>query len=58
MGEIQKYASNSRDLNFIFFLITVGTYLLYEIGKEISYNHDDDDMDSGIMMCTADGALA
>ena len=58
MGEIQNYASNSGDLNFTFFLITVGTYLLSEIAKAISDNNDDDDMDSGIMMRTAEGAQA
>ena len=58
MGEIQNYASNSGDLNFTFFLLIVGTYIFYEIGKAISDNNDDDDMDGGIMMSTADGAQA
>ena len=45
MGEIQTYASNSGDFNFLFVLIIVGTYLLYEVGKAIMDNNDDDDMD-------------
>ena len=45
MGEIQNYASNLGNFNFTFFLIIVATYLLYEIGKAISDNNDDDDMD-------------
>ena len=45
MGEIQTYASNSGDFNFLFVLIIVGTYLLYEVGKAILDNNDDDDMD-------------
>ena len=59
-----NYGRNSKlriklgDLNFTFFLITVGTYILYEIGKVISDNNDDDDMDGGIMLSTADGAQA
>ena len=44
------------DFNFNFFLIIVATYLLYEIGKAISDNNDDDDIDGGIMMSTADEA--
>ena len=43
MGEIQTYASNSGDFNFLFVLIIVGTYLLYEVGKAIVDNNDDDD---------------
>ena len=58
MGEIQTYASNSGDLNLLFVLIIVGTYLLYEIGKAILDNNDDDDMDGGMMMRVADGARA
>ena len=56
MGEIQSYTSNSGDFNFTFSLIIVGIYLLYEIGKAISDNNDDDDIDGGIMMSTADEA--
>tara|TARA_Y100001968_G_C19250969_1_gene664380 strand:- start:696 stop:872 length:177 start_codon:yes stop_codon:yes gene_type:complete len=56
MGEIQTYASNSGDLNFLFALIIVGTYLLYEVGRVILDNNDDDDMDGGMMMSAADGA--
>tara|TARA_Y100001968_G_scaffold279646_1_gene275710 strand:+ start:938 stop:1114 length:177 start_codon:yes stop_codon:yes gene_type:complete len=50
MGEIQTYTSNSGDLNVLFVLIIVGTYLLYEFGKSIIDNNDDDDMDGGMMM--------
>ena len=58
MGEIQTYASNSGDLNLLFVLIIVGTYLLYEVGKAIMDNNDDDDMDGGMTMRVADGAQA
>ena len=58
MGEIQTYASSSGDYNLLFILIIVGTYLLYEIGKAILDNNDDDDMDGGMMMRTADGVQA
>ena len=58
MGEIQTYASNSGDFNFLFVLIIVSTFLIYEIGRAILDNNDDDDMDGGMMMRTADGALA
>ncbi len=58
MGEIQTYASNSGDINFLFVLIIVGTYLLYEVGRAILDNNDDDDMDGGMMMRAADGAQA
>ena len=59
MGEIQNYASNSGDFNFLFILIFVGTYLLYEVGKAIlDNNNDDDDMDGGMMMRVAVGAQA
>ena len=58
MGEIQTYAQNSGELNFLFVLIIVGTYLLYEIGRAILDNNDDDDMDGGMMMRVADGAQA
>ena len=58
MGEVQTYASNSGDINFLFILIIVGTYLLYEVGKAILDNNDDDDMDGGMMMRVADGAQA
>jgi len=58
MGEIQTYASNSEDFNFLFVLIIVGTYLLYEVGRAILDNNDDDDMDGGMMMRAADGAQA
>ena len=56
MGEIQAYASNSGDFSFLFVLIIVGTYLLYEVGKAILDNNDDDDMDGGMTMRVADGA--
>tara|TARA_Y100001968_G_C18878774_1_gene490696 strand:- start:20 stop:193 length:174 start_codon:yes stop_codon:yes gene_type:complete len=56
MGQIQTYASNSGDLNFLFILIIIGTYLLYEVGKALLDNNDDDDMDGGMMMRTAEGA--
>ena len=56
MGEIQTYASNSGDFNFLFVLIIIGTYLLYEVGKAIMDNNDDDDMDGGMTMRVADGA--
>lgn len=58
MGEIQTYASNSGDFNFLFVLIIVGTYLLYEVGRAILDNNDDDDMDGGMTMRVADGAQA
>ena len=58
MGEIQSYASSSGDINFLFILIILGIYLLYEIGKAILDNNDDDDMDGGMMMRIADGAQA
>ena len=58
MGEIQTYASNSGDCSFLFVLIIVGTYLLYEVGKSILDNNDDDDMDGGMTMRVADGAQA
>ena len=58
MGEIQNYASNSGDLTSLFFLIIVGTYILFEIGKAILENDDDDDMDGGMMIRAAEGAQA
>ena len=58
MGEIQTYASNTGDFNFLFILIIVGTYLLYEIGRELLDNNDDDDMDGGMMIRASDGAQA
>ena len=58
MGEIQTYASNSGSINLLLVLIAIGTYLLYEIGKAILDNNDDDDMDGGMMMRTADGVQA
>ena len=58
MGEIQTYASSSGDFNVLLVLIIVGIYLLYEVGKAILDNNDDDDMDGGMMMRTADGAQA
>ena len=58
MVEMQNYASNSGDLNFLFVLIIVGNYLLYEIRREILDNNDYDDMDGGIMMREADWAQA
>ena len=58
MCEIQTYASNWGDFNFLFVLIIVGTYILYEVGKALIDNNDDDDMDGGMMMRAADGAKA
>ena len=58
MGEIQTYASKSGDFNFLFVLIIVGTFLLYEVGRAILDNNDDDDMDGGMTMRIADGAQA
>ncbi len=58
MDEIQTYASNSGDFSFLFVLIIVGTYLLYEVGRAILDNNDDDDMDGGMTMRVADGAQA
>ena len=58
MGQIQTYATNSANINILFVLIIIGTYLLYEIGKAIMDNNDDDDMDGGMMMRTAEGAQA
>ena len=58
MGEIQTYASNSNDIYFLIILITIGTYLLYEVGKAILDNNDDDDMDGGMMMRAMEGAKA
>ena len=55
MGEFQTYATNSGDFNFLFVLMIVGTYLLYEVGRAILDNNDDD-MDGGMMMRAADGA--
>ena len=56
MGEIQTYAQNSGNFNFIFVLIIVQTYLLYEVGKAILDNNDDDDMDGGMMIPATEGA--
>ena len=58
MGEIQTYVSNSGNINFLFVLIIVGTYLLYEVGRAILENNDDDDMDGGMMIRAANGAEA
>ena len=58
MGEIQTYAASSGNFNFLFVLIIVGTYILYEVGKAILDNNDDDDMDGGMTMRVADGAQA
>ena len=58
MGDIQTYASSSGDFKLLFVLIIVGTYLLYEVGKAILDNNDDDDMDGGMTMRVADGAQA
>ena len=55
MGEIQTYSSSSGDFNFLFLLIIVGTYLLYEVGRAILDNNDDDDMDGGMMIHALDG---
>ena len=56
MGEIQTYAQNSGNFNLILVLIIVQTYLLYEVGKAILDNNDDDDMDGGMMIRAAEGA--
>ena len=58
MGEIQTHESNSVNFNFLFVLIIVGTYLLYEVGRAIFENNDDDDMDGGMMIREAKGAEA
>ena len=58
MGQIQNYASNSGDFNFLFLVVMIGIFLLYEIGKDIIDKDDDDDMDGGMMMRVADGAQA
>jgi len=58
MGEIQTYTSSSGDFNLLIVLVILGTYLLYEIGKAILDNNDDDDMDGGMMIRAADGAQA
>ena len=58
MGEIQTYASNSGDFNFLYVLIIFGTFLLYEVGRAIFDNNDDDDMDGGMMMRAADASQA
>tara|TARA_B100000965_G_scaffold404338_1_gene434781 strand:+ start:1906 stop:2082 length:177 start_codon:yes stop_codon:yes gene_type:complete len=58
MGEIQTYTTNPGDYNFLILLIVVGIFLLYEVGKEISDNNDDDDMDGGMMIHASDGAQA
>ena len=58
MGEIQTYASNTGDFNFVLVLIIFGTYLLYEVGRAILDKNDDDDMDGGMMMRVADGVQA
>ena len=58
MGEIQTYTSSYGDFNLLFVLVILGTYLLYEIGKAILDNNDDDDMDGGMMIRAADGAQA
>ena len=58
MGEIQTYVSDSGDLNFLFVLIILGTYLLYEVGKAILDNNNNYGMDGGIMKLAADGAQA
>ena len=56
MGEIQTYSSNSWDLNLLFILSIIGTYILYEVWKSILDNNDDDDMDGGMMMRVAEVA--
>ncbi len=58
MGEIQTYSSNSGDFYFLFPLIIFVTYFLYEVGRAILDNNDDDDMDGGMMIHAADGAQA
>ena len=58
MGEIQNYASNSGDFYFLILLIFMVSYILYEVGKAISDNNDDDDMDGGMMMRVAVGTQA
>ena len=56
MGEIQTYVSNSGDFNFFLVLVITFTYVLYELGKAISDNNDDDDMDGGMMINATQGA--
>tara|TARA_Y100001968_G_scaffold217848_1_gene200434 strand:+ start:966 stop:1142 length:177 start_codon:yes stop_codon:yes gene_type:complete len=58
MGEIQSYAPNSGDFNFLLILVILGTFLLYEVGKALLDNNDDDDMDGGMMMRAADASQA
>ena len=55
MGEVQTYASNSGEFNFLFVLIFVGTYILYEVERALLDNNDDE-MDGGMMMRSADAA--
>ena len=50
MGEIEIYSSNSLDFKLIFVLIIFETYLLYEVGRAILENNDDDVM----IMCAAE----
>ena len=58
MVEIQTYATNWGNFNFIVVLIIVGTCLSYEVGRAISVNDDDDQMVGGMIMRAADGAQA
>ena len=58
MGEIQSYASNSGDYYLLVFLFVIATYLIYEVGKALLDNNDDDDMDGGMMMRVAEGSQA
>ena len=56
MGEIQTFASNTSDFNLLFILIIVGTFIVYEFGKAILDNNDDDDMDGGMMIHSTQSA--
>jgi len=58
MGEIQTYTSNSEEFYFLLSMVIIGTYLLYEVGKAILDNNDDDDMDGGMMIRAAEGVQA
>ena len=58
MGEIQTYSTNIIDSNILLLLIIAVSFLLYEVGKAIQDNNDDDDMDGGMTMRVAEGAQA
>ena len=55
MGEIQIYAPKSIDFNLLIVLTNFVTYLIYEVGKGISENNDDDDMDGSMMRRATEG---